>query len=293
MGTRVVAALVALVAGFFVAAAGSRLAWEAVPDLPSGARLAEITGTVHPGLPVEGERTAEGLFFDPMRVDTGPGTGRTAPGFSEDFEFTTYRFGPAGTFVAGDYRAWTDATARRLTGAGWTVREVRPLGATDTATGKLAESGRMIIADRDGLAVAVEAETAVSETPAGSFFTATTVHRLSPWYVRVAALAGWLLGGLLGWLVTVRAGRAAPRFARACAVAAIVLLLPSAVAGLIGTIPEWQPGIPVHQPFWALSMTWGQTCTLLGLALGMVALAGAGQARLRMPSRAKASTLSR
>ena len=290
MGNRVVAALVALVTGFFVAAIGSRLAWEAVPDFPAGADLTEITGTVYPGLAVEGRRTADGLFFDPMSPGSSPGAPLT--GYSEDFAFTTYDFGPQLGFVAGDYRAWTDAAARRLTGAGWTVREVRPLGATVIATGELDESGRKIVAGRGGLALEIEAETAVSDTPAGSFHSATAMHRLAPWYVRVAALAGWLAGGLLGWLVT-RWARGAPRVAAGAAVAALVLLLPAAVMGLIGLVVEWDAGIPVHQPFWALSLTWGLGCTGLGLLLGGVALAGAAQGRLRMPSSARLSTRSR
>ena len=285
-GRRVVAALVALVAGFFLAAAGSRLAWEAVPDFPAGAELAEITGAVYPGLPVEGRRTADGLFFDPM------GDGGPPAGYGEDFQFATYDFGPRDAFLTGDYRTWADETARRLTGAGWTVREVRPLGATVIATGELDESGRLVVADRDGLSLEVEADTAISDTPAGSFFSATTVLRLAPWYVRVAALAGWPAGAALGWLLVRWAGPAG-RLTTGFTVAALALLLPGTLAGVAGLVLSVRPGSAELQPFWALSLTWGYGCTALGLVLGLVALAGAVQARLRMPSSANVSTRSR
>jgi hypothetical protein len=90
-----VALLTALTCGYFAAAVSTRLAWEAVPDYPAGARLAEITGTVFPGSAVAGDRDAGGLFHDPDGARDG------LEPFGEDFTYAGYSFGPAGSYVAG------------------------------------------------------------------------------------------------------------------------------------------------------------------------------------------------
>ncbi|WP_229070321.1 hypothetical protein [Actinoplanes sp. DH11] len=273
-GTAVVVAalLVALTSGYFAAAGADRLAWEAVPELPTGAELDEITGTVFPGLPVAGERYGDGLFHDVM--DRG-GLG----GHDEDFEFAGYGFSPDGGFVKGDYREWTSAAAGRLSAAGWQVREIVPIGATDIATGALEESGRSLWASREGLTLELETETTVVGTPPGSFDVIAEVKRLPPWFVTTAGLAGWFAGALLGWLVfgwacrrTEAAGSTVRVLASGAVTVALAMLLPLSLYGVFAftylSAVEQTP----FQPFWGFSATYGYGCTGAGLFLWLAAL---------------------
>ncbi|GLY95314.1 hypothetical protein [Actinoplanes sp. NBRC 103695] len=276
----VVAVLVALTTGYAGAALAARATWNAVPDFPSGAAMAEITGTVFPGLPVEGDRSDDGLFLD---ISEQSFAGQLASGRNEDFQYVTYDFGPAGgNYVAGRYRPWTDAAAARLEAAGWTVRDVSPTGNTWIATGELDESGRGIWAIRDDLSIEFEASTITNtdRMPAGSFYASATLMRLPPWYVTAAAAAGMLLGAFLGWLLTGWVSRRTERSATAPRVAghtlaalALLVTLPQTLFGVFAMVVEpLRLGTP-FQPFWGMSLTYGYGCVLLGLLLSLLCVA--------------------
>jgi hypothetical protein len=270
----VLAVLVALFTGCAGAGVASRLAWNAVPDYPSGTALAEITGTVYPGVPTEGQRTGDGLFEDVMEPST---VQVLLQGHDEDFGFAQYEFGPG--FMKGDYREWTNATAARMEAAGWEVHDLGPTGATWIATGELDESGRSFWAKRDGLAIDVSSETDVVDTPAGSFFSTATMARFTPWWVTALGGVGWLLGFLVGWLLTGWASRrteeatgAVRSLTREPAVVALLLVTPQAVLATVAFLLEpFQTTTPVA-PFWSLSVTWGYSCNLLAVALFVLSL---------------------
>lgn len=280
----VVAVLVALVTGYSAAAFAVRGAWEAVPDYPTGSKLAEITGTVFPGLPVEGSRDADGLFHDisePSTLDVIRG------GHEEDFTYAQYEFGPTVQYINGDYHTWATDTARRLTDAGWTVHDIEPTGGTVIATGELDESGTRFTAERDGLALDLSAETNVVGTPAGSFYATATLAREAAWYVSAAGALAWLAGALIGWLLTgwasrrtEPAGEAIRTLTAGAAGLSLLFLLPLAIFGILGFIGEfWIMGSAEGGPFWALGVTWFYGCEQLGLFLGLVALVIAAFAR--------------
>ncbi|MFG1606451.1 hypothetical protein [Actinoplanes sp. NPDC049265] len=275
----VAAALVAITLGYAGAAFAARATWNAVPDLPSGAGLAEITGTVFTGLPVEGARSQDGLFLDISQKSFAE---QLIFGRDEDFEYATYEFGAAGGYyVAGRYRPYTDAVIARMEADGWTVRDVWPTGNTWIATGALDESGRAFWATRDGLSIEFGANTISNSDrmPPGSFYASAILTRLPPWYVTAASIAGLLLGALLGWLLTGwvsrRTERATPgaRLAgHTTATLALMITLPQTVIGLIGMVTEPLVLDPPIAPFWSLSLTYGYGCVLLGFLLAVITM---------------------
>jgi hypothetical protein len=279
----VTALLVALTTGYLAAAVSDRLAWEAVPDYPAGAELAEITGTVFPGLTLEGGRDEGKVFTDPAGEHDG------LEPFNEDFGFAGYHFWPAGMSVKGDYGTWVRAAEQRLIDAGWTIREDYSTGATDTATGELDPSGRDLVAERGPLSLHLETSFNVVDTPAGEFWASAGLNRWQPGWVIALDLACWLLGGLAGWLVFGWASRRTEAvgfsalFPSATALTfGLLFLTPLTVLGMIAfplaALREHTP----HQPFWAWSVAWGYGCNLLGLVLLLTALGVAAAAR---PSR--------
>ncbi|MEU8239463.1 hypothetical protein AB0C07_14575 [Actinoplanes missouriensis] len=268
-----VALLVALTTGFFAAALSTRAAWEAVPDYPSGTRLAEITTTVFPSLPIEGGRDEGRVFRDPT------GDHQWLEPFNEDFAYAGYSFGPSGTYLPGDYRTWFGQARQRLVDAGWTVREEYPTGATDIASGLLEPSGRALVAERGPLSLHLETTVDVVDTPAGEFYALASLNRWQPGWVTAVGVVFWLLGGLTGWLVLGWASRRTeaaggmPRFLSASAtITALVFLTPLTLLGMVGFVAEtWRFDRP-GQPFWAWSMVWGYGCTALGVLLLITAL---------------------
>jgi hypothetical protein len=275
-GVVVLAVLIALVTGFYGAAAVTWVAWGTAPGFPAGAALREINETVFPGLDAVGEPNGDGLFFDPMQPSVAQ---VVMMGHSEDFEFSYLHLAPPGGFIAGDYPAWTDAARDRLVAAGWQVSAVSPTGPTIIATGELDESGRTFEATRDGLALAISTETDVVDTPAGQFWAYAELDRLTPWWVTGAGVGGLLLGALAGWLATGwvsrRTEQASPvvrSLTREPVVVALLLLLPQSLLGLAAF--GWQVSAdgPPGQPFWSLALTYGFGCGWLGLLLLMLSV---------------------
>jgi hypothetical protein len=281
----VVAVLVALTTGYAAAAFAARAAWNAVPGYPAGAALAEITGTVFPGRPVDGFRSADGLF---VNVSQASPVERLLFGQDEDFSYATYEFGPAGGgYVPGAHRDWTNATVARLEASGWTVDDVRPTGNTSTATGGLEETGRAVRATRGDLSLRLDASTIANadRMPPGSFHTAASLTRLPPWYVTAAALTAWLLGAFGGWLLTGWASRrtedavpVARLTAQTTAALALIITLPQTLIGTVAMVREPLGLDAPLQPFWSFSLTYGYACVLLGFLLSLVAVAAAALA---------------
>jgi hypothetical protein len=119
-------------------------------------------------------------------------------------------------------------------------------------------------------------------TPPGEFYVTATLDRLEPGWITVATLPGWLLGGLLGWLVTGWVSRRTEAasdgvrvLTRLAALGALLLLVPPALLGTVRFVVDPFTSGPPVQPFWSLSVTWGFGCGVLGLALLLVALLAA------------------
>ncbi|MBM2614704.1 hypothetical protein JIG36_03940 [Actinoplanes sp. LDG1-06] len=275
-GVVVLATMIALVTGFVGAAVTTRIAWEFAPGYPSGARLEAIEESLFPGLDPSSERDGDGLFHDVSERSFGEVFLR---GHDEDFAFATVWIGPDGGFVKGDYPAWTAAAQQRLVSEGWQVSDAEVTGATWIATGEIDDSGRRFTATRDGLALTVQTETDVVDTPAGSFYATAELDRLTPGWITAAGVLGMLVGGLIGWLITGWASRRTQEssgpvrsLTREPAVLALVLLLPQALLGLPAMVFQQVSGGPPVQPFWSLSLTYGFGCGFLGFVLFAVAL---------------------
>ena len=284
----VAAVLIALTTGYFAAALAARYAWEAAPGYPTGARLAEITGSVFPGRPPDGELDGDGVLngiADRSAADVLTG------GYGEDYGFAEYRFDSGELYLPGDYRVWTEEAARRLTAAGWRIRGVHPLGGTD-ASGAFDEDSRRLWADRDGLSLLVEASDQANGGPAGTFTPTATLRRYTPGVVTLAATVAFLPGALLGWLLTGWVCRRTDHRAdvrtpmAGLTVLALLLLAPQALVGVAGIVDgamrtDWET-----TPFWSLSLTWGYGCTVLGLLLAAapVVIAARNRGRADAPA---------
>lgn len=275
-GVVVLAFMIALVTGFGGAAVAARVAWEFVPDYPTGTALAEISEAVYPGLSPRDQPPSGGLFFD---VSERSAAEVFLAGHDEDFAFATVELTPADGFVKGDYAAWTEQARGRLVAAGWQVSDIWPTGPTMIATGELEQSGSAFSATRDGLSLSVDTTLDVVDTPSGSFWTTAVLDRLTPGYVTAAGVGGLLVAGLLGWLVvgwasrrTEWAGPVVRSLTREPTVAALVLLFPQSLLGVLGLGLEPFADSPPVQPFWSLSLTWGWGCTALGVLLLVLAV---------------------
>ena len=286
-GVVVLATMIALITGFVGAAIATRVAWEFAPGYPSGAPLTEISETVFPGLRSSAEHNGDELFFDVGERSFGE---VFLDGHDEDFAFSTLILAPDGGFIKGDYPAWTTDAQDRLAAAGWQVSEAEVTGATWIATGEIDDSGRLFTATRDGLALSVQSETDVVDTPAGSFYVTAEMDRLTPGWITVVAVLGLLAGALVGWLITGWTSRRTQEargtirsLTREPAVLGLVLLLPQAVLGLAGLVFQAVSDGPPVQPFWSLSLTYGFGCGALGFLLFAVSLITAAVAGRTAP----------
>ncbi|MBU2664087.1 hypothetical protein KOI35_11350 [Actinoplanes bogorensis] len=286
-GVVVLATLIALVTGFVGASFFARVGWEFVPGFPDTGAVSE---TLFPGLNASTSRDGDGLFFDV----TYPSYAEVLlSGHDEDFSFSTLTIAPDGGFIPGDYPAWTAAAQQRLVADGWQVSDAEVTGATWIATGEIDDSGRRFTATRDGLALTIQTETDVVDTPAGSFYVTAVMDRLTPPWLTVVSVLGLLAGALAGWLGTGWVSRrtefargAVRSLTREPAVLALILLLPQALLGFTGLVFTAVSSGPPGKPFWALSLTYGFGCGLLGFVLFAVSLITAVVAGRPAPDRA-------
>jgi hypothetical protein len=189
----VLAALVALLAALFGAAGATRIGWEFAPP----ARAGDLGGTIFPGASVTG--------------------GGDAPLWtrSDDDEYVVY-----GTveYTAGqDVMSLAAGVRDRLTAAGWRRPDDLP-----------ALGGGPVLPTEDDPLIVTRGDLIVTYAGGDSF----TVARAAPDWLWRYALAGAVLGALLGGLVTVWACRRAPRGSTAAQVAG-ALTWPTVVVALV------------------------------------------------------------
>ena len=268
-GVVVIAALIALVAGFAGAAAVTRVAWELAPAYPSGAALHELDETLFPGLGSFARPAGDGLFTDPTEpsyLDV------LARGHNEDFEFATLWLGPDGRYP-GDFRPYLDGVQARLAAAGWQIGDTT---VNDGSTGEPAgtpETSRAFTATRDGLFLRVSADT--DSVRGNRYALSAALDRLTPWWITVLTFVGLLLGGLAGWLATgwasrrtEHSGRLVRSLTREPVIVALLLLLPQPYFGWLNLKDQLaDPAVPPGFPFWTLSVTYFYGLVQLGVVL--------------------------
>ena len=238
----VLAVLVSLVAGLYTAAAASAIAWRvAAPPLPNAAQLAEIGEIVTPGHTGGPMHTDSGLF-----VTT-----------EEGIRFDTVTYRAPDHAATDDVRGYSAAVQDRLESAGWDVRERRLFSAGVTSRGDAYGARATLTAARGDWLMSVETDAGpVERDPAMPDAVNVVVHRLSPWPVRAATLAGILPGLVLGWLLTGWVSRRTERSPDATGAAAVLALVPllliainltTAATKLTGEV--WH-GDTDAEPFW-------------------------------------------
>ena len=117
------------------------------------------------------------------------------------------------------------------------------------------------------------------------------MDRLTPPWLTVVSVLGLLAGALAGWLLTGWVSRRTG-FARGTirsltrepAVLGLLLLLPQALLGFTGLVFTAVSSEPPGKPFWAISLTYGFGCGLLGFVFFAVSLITALVAGRRNPS---------
>ena len=264
-GVVALAVLVSLFAGFLAASAAHAIALTASPDLPRGAALAEIQGSLFPGLVPWAEQDGDVL--------TGLG------GLGDDLSYATVMLAPEQRFIAGDYAGWTEEAVTRLVAAGWDVGAV---AAVSSASDGLVADGTFLQARRGGLTLEINTSTRMVDRPNGAF-EATAVIRPFPPATAWIALAAALPGALLGWLAfgwgsrrTEGADGVVRFLTREPVVMAAVIMSPLIVGGLAGLGSEiLRLGVP-REPFWALTLTWAYPWTVVAVACYSLALTVSG-----------------
>ncbi|MFI7602216.1 hypothetical protein [Actinoplanes sp. NPDC049681] len=262
-GVVALAMIVSLVAGFLLASAANRLAWEAATDLPDGAARSALSELVAAGRPVQWAPDAEGA---PFHVVDGAVRARHLTGVAR-----TTEAGDAGSYLAG--------LTPRLQAHGWHVLDISP-------TGLLARDGHLLLRIEDGHdATGREGRLEIR------------VSRTEPPWITVLTFAAGLLGALLGWLTFGWASRRTEHRTRATtaagltAVLGLTLLAPALSLGLIFLnvlTGDYSPDVP----FWGGLVpagTYGGLAVLAGVALGIAVLIAACCRPGRGPQRAAAA----
>ncbi|GAA0489835.1 hypothetical protein Ade02nite_24710 [Paractinoplanes deccanensis] len=316
-GVVVLASMVALIAGFLGAAVASRVAWEFVPGYPSGAGLTAISGTLFPGVPATAERDADGLFhdlgepstaFSPRDEDFAFATVILSP---EKFflrgDYRSWTAAAQDRLVAAGWQVEDAAvTGPTLIATGELDDTGRSFSATRGGLALTVESMTDVVDTPAGSFYA----TARLDRLTPGYVTAATLAGLA-----AGALIGWLI---TGWAsrrtetITVWTGHGTETItdwtghgtksrstktrstksrstqsrrtgiapvALVPAVFALVLLVPQAALGLLIFGTQAFADSPPVQPFWALTMTYGYGCTVLGAALSLVSLGAAALGR--------------
>jgi len=227
------ALLVSLIGGFYTAALAHRLAWEVnTPALPTAAQFTQIQQAITPGVTAARTESHRGVLAE-----------------KEDGVTHGARVGYVGyhahsTPETRDLAAYHTSTLERLAANGWRVTH-----------SYLDDTRLWVTADRGDWALMFGTEAdSVFLDPAAATPVELTVERLTPWWVRAAALAGILPGLILGWLLTGWVSRrtaASPAAATRTAVLAgvtVFLFGPGVVIAAIVLPYEIATG---GGPFWA------------------------------------------
>ena len=276
-GVVALAVLVSLFAGFLAASAAHAIALTASADLPRGAALAEIQGSLFPGLVPWAEQDGDVL------TDLG--------GLGDDLSYATVILAPEQRFIAGDHAGWTGQTVTRLVAAGWDVGAVFAV----RSSGEVVADGTFVQARRGDLTLELNTTTTTATVgrPAGAFDVNAVIRRFPPPATAWIALAAGLPAALLGWLAfgwgsrrTEGADGVVRFLTREPVVVAAVIMSPLIVSGLAALGSEiLRRGVP-REPFWALTLTWAYPYT--GAAIACYALALAVTAAWPRPGRRSA-----
>jgi hypothetical protein len=256
----------------------NRLAWEAVPDLPSGADRAALGELFTPGLPVH---WSEDPSDDPFPAADGVNHARKISG------------SVAGTAQTADVDRYMADLGQRLQAADWRIRDTYSTSPTDDKTGALLNDSRALLARDAHLMVTIEN---VHDAAARQSRLDIEVHRTEPPWVSALTIAAALLGALLGWLIFGWASRRTEH-RRAATIAALI----PAILGLILLVPAMCLGLiflnvligrySASVPFWAgLSPAneYGFLAISAGVALGTALVIAVYRRPGRDPERAPA-----
>ncbi|MEV6631776.1 hypothetical protein AB0M54_13595 [Actinoplanes sp. NPDC051470] len=228
----IVVAMLVMLAGAWVGAfAGSRLAWEFAPDLPSGAAAGRLKETAFPGLQVYGGGNAK--IIEPY-------------GDGEGIRYGSVGYWVKHTTATQDVAAYSAGVRQRLTAAGWTVHDY------DVATPEaLVDGGNAydatFWATRPGLVLSFSdhfwtGRPAYDSTGAAAF----DLWRQEPSWMPAAAWGGAIGGAAIVLLLTMWVYRRARPAARGPltvgALVSVALMLPSTLT----------PGqeTPMDGPWW-------------------------------------------
>lgn len=186
-GIVVLTLFVALTGGILGAAAANRLAWEAVPPLPSGT---EISDTVFPGLTVWGGGEAP----------AGVVSQSDGEGVEYGYAISWVKHTPATRDVA----AYTAGVRSRLEAAGWRVTGVDPpLDQTDVVGANAADRSESFTATRGPLGIRFNdyfwaGRPAYDGDGNATFY----LWQVPPSWLATVTWLGFLPGAFLAWLLT-------------------------------------------------------------------------------------------
>ncbi|MEV4708764.1 hypothetical protein [Actinoplanes sp. NPDC049316] len=272
-GVVALAMIVSVIAGFLLASATSRLAWEAAPDLPDGARRAALGEVLAPGRPVQWSQDSSG---DPFPVVDGQVRPRRLSGVVAD------------TAETGDGSGYLTGVAQRLQAQGWRVSDTSLTGPTAGKTGAGPNDAQVLLARNAHLVLWIEDVRDLTERQGRLNI---HVHRAEPPWISVLTFVAGLFGALLGWLLfgwgsrRTEHHRAATTAAGFAVVLAMVLLAPALSLGLI-FLNVFTGDYLSKVPFWAALVP---TSTFGGLAVAAGVAAGTALviAALRRPGRSR------
>ncbi|GAB7044110.1 MULTISPECIES: hypothetical protein [Catenuloplanes] len=257
-------ALLVMVLGAFVGGvASTRVAWAAVPPLPSGDRAAALNDVVFPGLHVYGGGDVPD-FVPAPDAEGGPIHG-----------YVTYL--AEHTDATRDVAGYTAGARARLTAAGWTVHDLVVI------PGVPAEPG--FWAERDGLVLEFSARY-WPDLPAydSDGHVAYSLSRAAPEWMRWAALPGAPAGAVVAFLVFGWVSRRTEHGDSPIGLLAMIWVLPLPLVLLFGweAVRIWwhgpEPGYPPVIPFWqplVYDFAAGPTYALIFLTLGALLIAAA------------------
>jgi hypothetical protein len=271
-GIVALAVLASLACGFVGAAIGNRLAWETTRDLPTGAELAAIRQTLHPGIaPLDSDHDSD-LF-----ANNGGET-----------EYGKLAWSAGHTAATRDFRTYTDQATARLTAAGWRVLDSWQAGPGSTDGRSWPADSQTVVATRGGLILEFQdAFYADSHSTPGGLNVG--IRRAETPLVLALTVAAGLLGLLVGWFVTGWASRrTGPRRVGPPVLAGLALV---AIAfpwliGVVEFVAALWLGYPSAAPFWR---GLDRSDDFGGLVTPAAALATAALAVAALPGRRSAA----